>query len=127
LVPGSCKRVLSGQPPQITQGAWRYQRHWLHVDDAVQAYITLALKGKAGQAYNVAPGVDSIATAGEVGVMIARVADAPRPIEGSVVIGYEIPAQELDAGKLCSLGWQPRINLIDGIRMTLEWYRGYLA
>ena len=126
LVPNSCRLALQGQGPQITPGAWKYQRHWLYVDDAVQAYITLAEQGEAGQAYNVAPGPACVATAGGVGMMIARMADAPEPVEGSVVIGHEIPAQELDAGKIEALGWQAQTQLVDGLRTTLDWYRGYL-
>lgn len=86
-------------------------RDYLHVADVVDAYILLAERGMAGEAYNVASG-----TGTDVGALVSRILaitgidaklqhdDAPlRPDDLPVLIG--------DNGKLRAVGWTPRRSL----------------
>jgi len=124
LVPNSCRRVARGLPPEVHPGAWKYQREWLHVDDAVKAYILLAEKGHTGEAYNVGSGIT--ATAGCVAHELAVMGGVGNPVESDWEIG-EIPAQELCCDKIATLGWDPMRELWKGLEETLGWYADYEA
>jgi len=122
LVPNSCRRIARGTPPEVHPGAWQYQREWLHVDDAVRAYIMLAEEGVTGEAYNVGSG--ETATAGSVAHSLAILGGVGAPIESDWQID-EIPAQELCCDKINALGWRAEQKLWEGMRDTLGWYVDY--
>jgi len=124
LIPGSCKRAIGGQAPIVHPSAWDYQREWLHVNDAVDAYILLAKRGEAGEAYNVGSG--QIVSVGQVAGMVAKALCAPMPERGRRVMPYEIPAQRLDRSKLTEWRWFAGVKLLDGIENTAQWYRDFL-
>ena len=125
LVPNSCRRAARGLPPEVHPSAWEYEREWVYVDDAVEAYLALAQYGTAGP-YNIGSG--QCLTAGSVASYIADLAGVDAPVASGVRIGYEIPAQRLDAGKLLrDTGYMPQTLLGVGLARTYDWYRGYVC
>lgn len=124
LVPNSCRRIVRGKPPEVHPGAWTYQREWLHVDDAVRAYVMLAEKGTTGEAYNVGSGETE--TAGNVARELAAMGGIVDVIESEWEID-EIPAQELCCDKMAALSWGPKRELWEGMRETLLWYGDYVS
>jgi CDP-glucose 4,6-dehydratase len=127
LIPETVAAVLEGRPPQIRSDG-SPERDFLHVDDATSAYLAIAAalggEGADGEAFNaggeqphsVREVVDSIAATAESGV-------DPEYL-GSGTPDGEIDRQFVDSTKLRELtGWRPRIELADGLRDTLEWYR----
>lgn len=127
LIPETTIAVLDGRPPLIRSDG-SPERDFLHVDDAVAAYLAIesALdRGEAkGEAFNaggehphsVREVVDLIAAAAGTGV-------APEYL-GSGIPDGEIDRQYVDSTKLRELtDWAPRIELAEGLRRTLEWYR----
>lgn len=124
LVPNSCRRIWRGAPPQVHPGAWQYRREWLHVWDAVRAYMLLAELGSKGEAYNVGSG--QTVTAGYVAKHLADLAGVRTPVESNVHV-REIPAQSLCSDRVHTLGWRPLVGLEHGLGDTLAWYRDYLG
>jgi CDP-glucose 4,6-dehydratase len=129
LIPETAIAVLDGRPPAIRSDG-SPERDFLHVDDAVAAYLVIesALdQGKAkGEAFNaggehphsVREVVDLIAAAAGTGV-------EPEYLGDGTPDG-EIDRQYVDSAKLHELtGWGPRVELTEGLRATLEWYRGH--
>jgi CDP-glucose 4,6-dehydratase len=127
LVPETVVAVLDGRRPVIRSDG-SPERDFLHVDDAVEAYLSIAAAleadGAGGQAFNaggdrphsVREVVDEIAAAAGGGV------DPDYRGEGSP--DGEIDRQFVDSTKLRELtGWRPEVELADGLRRTLEWYR----
>jgi CDP-glucose 4,6-dehydratase len=119
--------ILDGRRPAIRSDG-SPERDFIHVDDAVSAYLAIAAaldsNGTAGQAFNaggdrphsVREVVDLIAAAGGGGI------EADYQGEGNP--DGEIDRQFVDSTKLRELtGWRPEIGLPDGLRRTLEWYR----
>jgi nucleoside-diphosphate-sugar epimerase len=52
--------------------------------------------------------------------------DVEPDVRGSGTPDGEIDRQYVDATKLRSLtGWEPRVSLDEGLRRTIEWYRGH--
>jgi len=127
LVPETVVAVLDGRAPQIRSDG-SPERDFLHVDDAVSAYLAIASalveNGTAGQAFNA--GGDRPHSVREVVELIAAAGDgrvAPEYLgEGSP--DGEIDRQFVDSTKLRELtGWRPEVELSDGLNRTLEWYR----
>lgn len=129
LVPETTIAVLDGRPPAIRSDG-SPERDFLHVDDAVSAYLAIAAAldggGARGEAFNaggerphaVREVVDLIAAAGDAGI-------EPEYL-GTGTPDGEIDRQYVDSTKLRGLtGWRPQVELADGLRETLEWYRAH--
>jgi CDP-glucose 4,6-dehydratase len=130
IVPGTIRSVLRGEPP-IIRSDGTMLRDYLYVKDAVHAYMTLAehLDDPAvkGEAFNF--GMDSPKSVLEIVQTIIAVSEHPelQPVVLNSAPN-EIQAQYLDSSKARRmLGWSPRYSLEEGLRETMEWYRGFLG
>lgn len=126
LVPETVVAVLEGRAPTIRSDG-SPERDFLHVDDAVSAYLAIASAlgdGAAGEAFNA--GGERPHSVREVVELIATVAGTGVEPEyrGAGTPDGEIDRQFVDSTKLRQLtGWRPEVELADGLRRTLDWYR----
>jgi CDP-glucose 4,6-dehydratase len=128
LVPEAIAAVLDGRRPQIRSDGTP-ERDFVFVDDAVAAYLAVehavgAGGPAAGEAFNA--GGERPHSVAEVLETIAAVSDRPIAPEylGSGSPAGEIDRQYVDSAKLRRLtGWAPGVELREGLRGTLEWYR----
>jgi CDP-glucose 4,6-dehydratase len=127
LIPETTIAILDGRPPQIRSDG-SPERDFLHVDDAVSAYLAIAAAldgdGARGEAFNA--GGERPHSVREVVDLIA--AGAGTGIEpeyqGSGTPDGEIDRQYVDSAKLRKLtDWRPQVDLADGLAQTLDWYR----
>ena len=129
LIPESVTAVLDGRRPVIRSDGTP-ERDFLHVEDAASAYLAIAEtldQGRAsGEAFNAGWGrpnpvrevVDLICELGP-GEMEPDYRGAGNP-------SGEIERQYLDSTKIrTEIGWEPRVELREGIRRTLEWYEAH--
>lgn len=103
--------------------------NYVYTADAIAAIMTLLVKGKAGEAYNIA-NEDSHITIRNMAELVAReiagekiqvVIDIP---EGSVSLGYAPPVKMwLDASKMRELGWKPEIGLVEAYKRMICWMK----
>jgi len=127
LVPEATIAVLDGRPPVIRSDG-SPERDFLHVDDAVAAYLAIEAaldRGEArGEAFNA--GGERPHSVREVVDLIAATAGTgvePQYL-GSGTPDGEIDRQYVDSTKLRErTGWNPQVELADGLGRTLEWYR----
>jgi len=126
LIPETVVALLEGRAPVIRSDG-SPERDFLHVDDAVSAYLAIAGAlddGAVGEAFNA--GGERPHSVREVVGLIAEVSGAgiAPDIRGSGNPDGEIDRQFVDSTKLRELtGWRPAVELRDGLRRTLEWYR----
>src|SRR4029077_3103470 len=126
LIPETVIAVLDGRRP-IIRSDGSPERDFLHAEDAAQAYLAVAgalSKGEVGgEAFNAGWGrphsvrelIDLICELGP-GEVEAEYLGAGNP-------SGEIERQYLDSSKIrAELGWEPRVELPEGIRRTLAWY-----
>jgi CDP-glucose 4,6-dehydratase len=129
LIPEAVCAVLAGRPPVIRSDG-SPQRDFLYVEDAVEAYVAIwrALgEGAAGgEAFNAGAGAP-YAVADVVSLVCRLAGTSVRPdVRGDGTPPGEIDRQWLDSTKLRELtGWEPAVTLEDGLRRTIDWYRGH--
>jgi CDP-glucose 4,6-dehydratase len=129
LIPETAIAVLDGRPPVIRSDGTP-ERDFLHVDDAVSAYLAIegALEsgGARGEAFNA--GGESPHSVREVVDLIADASGADIEPEylGTGTPDGEIDRQFVDSTKLRELtGWRPEVDLRTGLRGTLDWYAAH--
>jgi CDP-glucose 4,6-dehydratase len=127
LVPEAVCAALDGRAPVIRSDG-SPERDFLYVGDAAAAYLAIAESldrdEARGEAFNAGGGRPH--SVREVIGLVARLAgtDVPPRIEGSGTPSGEIPRQFVDATKLRELtGWRPEVELEDGLRRAIAWYR----
>jgi dTDP-glucose 4,6-dehydratase len=100
-------------------------RDWLHVADHCRALMLLIEEGIPGEAYNIhgdneRPNMETIGLIidelSKPESLIRHVEDRP---------GHDI-RYAMDASKIRTLGWEPRIEWERGIRETVRWFAGHL-
>jgi CDP-glucose 4,6-dehydratase len=108
-------------------------RDYLHVDDAVAAYLALgeqmAHPEVLGTAFNFGPG-SPISPLDLVRCVLdlCDARDVEPDVRGRGSLPGEIDRQYLDSARAARvLGWQARVALDDGLRRTVNWYRAFLA
>jgi len=109
--------------PVPLYGDGRNVRDWLHVEDHCRAIDLLIASGVDGEVYNIGGGNDVInvdltkrilGSLGKPTSLIKPVADRP---------GHD-RRYCLDTSKLRSLGWAPEVPFEQGLKDTVDWYRG---
>lgn len=94
-----------------------------HVADSVSGLLTVLLKGKIGEAYNIADESGDI-TLRDLAKLIAGMAgrkvvfDLPGAVEA---VGFSKATKaRLDGSKVQSLGWRPLYEIADGVNATFD-------
>jgi len=128
IIPQTIKAVLEDKAP-IIRSDGTFIRDYFYVQDAVDAYLQLAMKMSeldiAGEAFNFSNEIQ--VTVLELVEMILQLMDSKlKPVilnEG----GNEIKNQYLSADKAKEmLSWKPRYTLEEGLKRTIEWYSDFL-
>jgi len=129
LIPELVGAILAGRAPVIrSDGSPR--RDFLYAEDAAAAYLAIcdALDAgvAGGEAFNAGSG-SSHAVRSIVDALIDLAgADVVPEYTGTGTPAGEIEALWLDAGKLrAATGWAPAVDLREGLRRTLDWYRAH--
>jgi CDP-glucose 4,6-dehydratase len=129
LVPETVTAVLDGRSPVIRSDG-SPERDFLYVEDAAGAYLAVAdalRRGQAGgEAFNAGWGrphpvrevIDLICELGP--------GEVEPDYQGSGNPSGEIDRQYLDSTKIRErIGWEPRVDLREGLERTLEWYAAH--
>jgi CDP-glucose 4,6-dehydratase len=129
LVPETVLAAIEGRRP-IIRSDGTPQRDFLYVEDAVAAYLAICelLEDRrgAGEAFNAGGGRPrSVVEVAELICQIAGTGVEP-DVRGTGTPPGEIARQWVDSGKLrARTGWEPRVELEEGLRRTIAWYRKY--
>lgn len=129
IVPGTIRSLFDGKRPVIRSDGTPV-RDYFYIKDAVSAYVLLAEKLLAGQAYGEAYNFSNEVQipVRELVALICQLMGA-QDVEPVVLneASNEIPHQYLSAEKARrELGWKPTYTLKEGLLETIKWYRDYL-
>lgn len=129
LVPETVSAVIDGRRPVIRSDG-SPERDFLFAEDVARAYVAIAKALEdgegAGEAFNAGWGKPNAVR--EVVELICEIAGAEvePDIRGEGNPEGEIDRQYLDSAKIREVtGWEPRVDLRQGLERTLEWYRAH--
>jgi nucleoside-diphosphate-sugar epimerase len=111
---------------EIVLGNLDARRDFTYVDDTARAVCDLAAKGGIeGEVFNVGSGKDySVGEIAGAAGSIMRGGQQKIRIDKSRLRPYDVTRLVCDSSKVRNLtGWKPEIELEDGLRKTLEWYK----
>jgi CDP-glucose 4,6-dehydratase len=126
LIPETVTAVLDGRSPVIRSDG-SHERDFLYVEDAASAYVAVAEALESGdiggEAFNAGWGRPHPVR--EVVEFVCEL--GPGEVEpdyrGNGNPSGEIDRQYLDSTKIRErIGWEPRVELREGLSRTLEWY-----
>jgi CDP-glucose 4,6-dehydratase len=129
IIPGTIRNILEKKPPEIRSNGTPV-REYFFVEDAVDAYLTLAEHaGTArlpGEAFNFSSGEKR-----NVIELVSQVSSLMQSDLKPVIQDTgrnEIQDQYLSIKKAEELlGWHPRYSLDAGLPLTINWYRKVLS
>ena len=111
--------------PLVIWGSGTPRREFLHVDEAADALVRL-MTHYSGEAH-VNVGSGSEVSILELAKMIARVVGFSGELTTDPSKPDGTPSKLLDSSTLESLGWRPRIDLLDGLASTYAWFEQTVA
>lgn len=123
VIPGMMRRFhaakLNGDKTISVWGTGTPRREFLFVDDLAEGLLTLMDRYEARETINIGTGVD--VTIAELAKLMASVVG----FEGEIIFDTSkpdgTPRKVLDISKIRSLGWHPRTELKEGLRVAYEW------
>lgn len=124
LIPLFITNALADQPLPV-YGAGQNVRDWIHVADHCRGISAALRRGQPGEVYNFGGRTEKtnleithllLELLGKPATLIRYVTDRP---------GHDL-RYAIDSSKAeRELGWIPRIAFSDGMRDTIDWYRGH--
>ena len=102
-------------------------REWIYVDDHCEALVKIFEKGKIGNFYNIGSNLNLNNI--KISKLLIKIAKIKFNVGRNVKIKYvkDRPGHDiryaLNSNKLIkNLKWKPKINIINGLRKTFNWY-----
>jgi CDP-glucose 4,6-dehydratase len=129
LIPETVTAVLDRRRPVIRSDG-SPERDFLYVEDAASAYLAIAdaldTRDVGGEAFNAGSG--EARSVREVVELVCEL--GPGEVEpdyrGTGNPSGEIDRQYLDSAKIRErIGWQPEVDLREGLSRTLDWYAAH--
>ncbi|MDN5698382.1 MAG: dTDP-glucose 4,6-dehydratase [Rubrobacter sp.] len=125
LIPLFIRRALADEPVPL-YGDGLNVRDWLHVEDHCRAVAAVLERGEPGAVYNV--GGSNERTNREITSIILDYLGKSDDLISYVTdrLGHD-RRYAIDSSRLQNdLGWEPRRTFEEGLRETIDWYRGNL-
>ena len=99
-------------------------REFLHVDDLAEACFTCMKYYDSPEPINIGTGED--VTIKQLAETIARTVGYDALINWDTSKPNGTPRKVLNVDKIKTLGWEPKIGLEEGIKLTYEWYNDFV-
>jgi CDP-glucose 4,6-dehydratase len=130
IIPGTIVSVLKNEQPIIRSDGTPV-RDFVFVDDLARGCLLLAerIVDAAGEAFNFGSNepVQMLELVARIVRLMGREEQLPPKVLLRTKIEREIDAQYLSAEKVYqTIGWKPEVDLNEGLRRTIEWYRANL-
>jgi len=124
VLPALIRKFHEANDEVILWGDGSAMREFLHVDDLAEACFTCMLKYNEPEPINVGTGED--VTIKELAEIIGDVVGYRGKMIWDTSKPNGTPRKVLNVDKIKSLGWEPKIDLMEGIKSTYEWYNDFV-
>lgn len=127
LIPKFIQQLLNGSKVTV-QGDGSNVRGFLHVDDTVQAFLTIMKHGQVGTIYNIGCEEDMEYTVHQVAEMLIKKIHGPDACPRDWITYIEDrPFNDkryfIDNNLLRGLGWKPTISFVNGLNSVVEHHK----
>ena len=126
LIPKLIFNILNNKPLPI-YGKGKNSREWIYVKDHCEALLKVYLKGKIGEFYNIGSNknLNNLQVSNELLNISRKIIKLGKKVK--ILFVKDRPGHDvryaLNSNKIKnSLGWYPRTNFRQGIKLTLDWY-----
>jgi nucleoside-diphosphate-sugar epimerase len=126
MIPSVIASLLEGKKPRMTEGGQLWD--FLYIEDAIRALILLAETRSANGIFNL--GASKPVSIRHVVELVRNLIDPSIELAfGEVPYGAnQVMHLEPDVTRLSTAtGWNPSVDLEDGLRRTVEWYRNAMV
>ena len=124
VIPALISRIHNakkkGEDKVIIWGSGNPQREFVFIEDLADALVFITKKYNDSAPINIGSGEEI--TIFELATLIAEVIKFRGKLVFDESFPDGVPRKFLDNSKLKKLGWNPRIKLNEGIKMTYSWY-----
>ncbi len=130
IVPGTIRSVLRGKRPVIRSDG-EFVRDYFYVEDGAAAYTLAAEcmaedRGLAGDAFNFSN--EQPINVIDLTKLVLKLMGSDLEPDVRNEATNEIRCQYLSAAKAREkLGWRPRFQMEEGLRLTIDWYRAFFG
>lgn len=127
IIPGTIISIMKNEHPIIRSDGTPI-REFIHVNDVAEGYLLLAekIEETKGEAFNFGTNepVQMLDLVEKIVKLMGKENELPPRIMLKTKIEREIDAQYLSGNKMFKrLGWQPKIDLENGLKNTIDWYQ----
>jgi CDP-glucose 4,6-dehydratase len=128
IVPNTVTRLANNQPALLFEGASEYVREFVFITDVADAFIRVARFGNNGEVY-CCGGTEHCSMMdliSDICIMMGK--DPEKDIKMFQKSKYfkEIEKQWIHSTKLRSIGWDPKVPLDIGLKLTIDYYSDLL-
>ena len=123
--------LLQRKQKLLVHGDGSPTRRYLYAGDIVDALDTILHKGVIGQVYNIAS-KDEISNTNichrlldMFGIPRQSLAELEKWVEHTPDRPFNDQRYATDGSKLAALGWEPKMDFDQGLRITVDWYRRF--
>lgn len=130
LIPGTVRSLLNGDAP-VLRSDGSLARDYVHIDDMINAYLLLAARAAdpcvRGEVFHFATGTSTSAL--EIVAHLCELAGRPgvKPVIQGRSSGERVDHARSTDRERDLLGWTSRVDIQEGLRSTLDWYREYFG
>ncbi len=126
LIPKLIYNILKNKPLPI-YGKGKNSREWIYVKDHCEALLKIFLNGKIGEFYNIGSNknLNNLQVSKELINISKKVSKVGKKVK--ILFVKDRPGHDmryaLNSNKIKNkLGWRPRTNFRQGIKLTFDWY-----
>ena len=126
LIPKLIYNILNNKPLPI-YGKGKNSREWIYVKDHCEALLKVFSRGKIGEFYNIGSNknLNNLQVSSELLGVSKKIIKLGKKVK--IIFVKDRPGHDvryaLNSNKIKkSLGWYPRTNFREGIKLTLDWY-----
>ena len=126
LIPKLIYNIINNKPLPI-YGKGKNSREWIFVKDHCEALIKIFKKGKIGEFYNIGSNknLNNLQVTNKLLNVSKKIINLGKNVKISFIKdrpGHDV-RYALNSNKIKkSLGWHPKTNFKEGIKLTFDWY-----